>query len=162
MTIPWKLRSFKRSRTKRQVNAFSLCRDLPPNTRFNICVSHPPDSRIRVSRLDFVKLMCYHLMFQHGVDFYRTFTVGHCTGVVLPSNEIRLRKSSAKVTIFYEVQEEILRNVCKNLKFCVNYTRTRLCKCQNWRLEMLNTTKSVAHHHKPLLRPRVIIIDDQG
>ena len=48
-------------------------------------------------------LMCYHRMFQQGVDFYRTFTVGHCTGVVLPSNEIRLRKSSAKIAIFYEL-----------------------------------------------------------
>ena len=51
-----KLRSFSSSRTKRQVNALSLCRNLPPNTRFDI-------------------LICYHRMSQHGVDFNRTFTV---------------------------------------------------------------------------------------
>ena len=119
---------FPNVKTKRQLNALSLCRDPPPNTRFNICVSHPPDSCYRILRLDFVKLMCYHRMFQHGVDFYRTFTVGLSHWGGTPSNSMRLTKSSAKITKNYIIGRKY-QKVCQNKSFYVLYARMMLQNC---------------------------------
>lgn len=101
------LRDYGTSRTERQVNAFFICRDLPPNTRFNILMTPWLASMLALSQSN-----GNHRMFQLGVDFNRTFTVGLSHWGGTPSNSIGLRKSSAKIVKKSKLGKKMQQKVC--------------------------------------------------
>jgi len=67
-------------------------------------------------------------MFQHGVDFYRTFTVVHCTEVfclpIKKEKEITCKNSKKS-----NLQEENIKKVCLSHYFYINSARVELQNC---------------------------------